>query len=106
MPRRHNQYNGIHTPAMLHHNGLIEENGGLHHEALERVDPGGGVGSQTECCVPNGCEQGSTIDIRDLSDVVKVLCNNENCKKSRACDVLSYYSRMADEIEDNLEPCV
>lgn len=39
------------------------------------------IAGTTECCVPNGeCLQSTTtINLDDLSDCVRVICNNENC---------------------------
>lgn len=35
----------------------------------------------TTCCVPTVCHVGEPIHLEDLSDSVKVICNNENCSE-------------------------
>ncbi|RWS29215.1 Headcase-like protein [Leptotrombidium deliense] len=47
-------------------------------------------GPQTEidqnaakCCVPTACHLGETVQMDDLSDCVKVICNNEQCNEGR-----------------------
>ncbi len=45
---------------------------------LEEHDP-----SVVECCVPTLCTVGQMIHMTNLSEAVKVICNNDHCREGR-----------------------
>ncbi|CAG2163624.1 unnamed protein product, partial [Oppiella nova] len=75
---KHNTYNNRHEvlaeeqPVPPHHNnGHIEQ-------YLEEHDP-----SVTRCCAPTLCTVGQLLHMTNLTDAVKVNCNNDNCREGR-----------------------
>ena len=79
-------------PHMKHNNALRHEvlaeeqvqhnnnnmNGHNIEQYLEEHDP-----SVTHCCVPTGCSFGQPIHMTNLSEAVKVVCNNDHCREGR-----------------------
>uniref|UniRef100_T1ILC9 Headcase middle domain-containing protein n=1 Tax=Strigamia maritima TaxID=126957 RepID=T1ILC9_STRMM len=45
-------------------------------ETIENHDP-----NVTQCCVPSGCCVGEPIRLDELSNTIKVVCNNEQCQE-------------------------
>jgi len=58
-------------PHVQHNHNNIEQ-------YLEEHDP-----SVVECCVPTVCSVGERIHMTNLSEAVKVICNNDHCRQGR-----------------------
>ena len=72
---KHNGFNNRHEvlpEEQVHHNGHNIE------QYLEEHDP-----SKTECCVPTVCTIGQPIHMTNLTEAVKVVCNNDHCRQGR-----------------------
>ena len=61
------------------HRGQVEDCHNIHHNNNHyKFDP-----SMTQCCVPNGCPIGQPIHMTNLSEAIKVICNNDQCKEGK-----------------------
>jgi hypothetical protein len=59
------------------HNGHNNNHNNIE-QYLEEHDP-----SVVECCVPTLCTVGQMIHMTNLSETVKVICNNDHCREGR-----------------------
>ncbi|XP_054164282.1 headcase protein-like [Oppia nitens] len=74
----HMKHNNTYTNR---HEVLAEDDIGHHHNIehyLKENDP-----SVTRCCVPTVCTVGELIHMTNLTDVIKVVCNNDHCREGR-----------------------
>ncbi|KAI1294602.1 Headcase -like protein [Halotydeus destructor] len=80
MPNR----NSGHRAGGGHHEPLLEEPEEVnHHYQNNNQQNDRNEINTTKCCSPDGCDTGSPIKMEDLHDVVKVICNNDQCQEGR-----------------------
>src|ERR1700761_9707327 len=59
-------------------NAIAAQNQNQIEQYLEEHDP-----SVTQCCVPTVCTIGTPIHMTNLTEAVKVVCNNDHCREGR-----------------------